>query len=830
MNFLQSDTLLLSDIKEYYPDVTIENLADKFFKYVSVNTRNKNANNVLGTFALFPTTYSGELDAKSIWSCTYCAEKLGDSFDVSTKSTTYRKYFMNDYFGTIAKELNNGRICVAFGQNWILNSFVEYLIAGRADIRFLGESLSVKIYRFYDDTFKVDNAEVRGENTYMIFANVNVADATRISQLMETKLNPERSFYHLNFSGPRLDDIMYLYPLNKIIVETVPALTFVESDVLSREQIEELFDNDRLVFSPEPRINDLHYAYASWLLAEASSFEYPISWQNGKLYIEDVGYVQGGQLYDVFKGVATTLVKNRITYQKFDNFAAVGKFLVNNEELKAFYYRGVYYAALPGNFVASKTDTAFTDPDIGETLIEIKNPLRYLNFDYLSILGYDTSVPEDSNKPFNIKLEHKNERVPNESGAEVSITNYFYKPTYGGAKIVHSIDGGPDRRIGVQLQLLLNFGYFFTRRMSNIMRTYPNFIPSYQPILDTGLSDDRKILNQELTDILFNSDLSESISAGAEDTSAEVEEISEVVEEKPTISKNIIQPIIEEAVFNGTLPAVTGVSLLTPLATLSPLPRALAPTVPVVEGPREPVTARIPRSRIRRPRTNLAPIQSILPELPPFSLTPPVIERPLTPTLEVVRTPLPALGLRPTLPRPVFVTETIVPVPEVVIPLRSTNAPLDLARDLVREARRAEEARAAREARKEKRRRAVEERAKAELAKAVAAELPNQNSLLPSNVREKLFDDVLALFQKPEEETERRIVIKRPVQEKVPVQVAEAPEDKPVVVEEAIVELPSGGAEVVLAIEESEGADIPPGSVDPLEEEIQEANEYLSDL
>ena len=454
--FEYTDKIILDGI----PDINITENDD----YIEATSKNISITNILKTFNLSPAVIELPISSKQIESCTFISEQLGGKFDPITGTDIILPYFVNDYYGIV--KLHPNDICIAFGGPEILTPSINVQV----------------IYKCTE----------YGNDIYLVFGTE--------SRTVSVNTTNDAIYYPGNLREDFIFDILYMYPELKTINNK--NFTMFTSQFLTHEQIKLIFESSQ--YSKYfPEVDNLVGGFAMWLLAEQTFYLYPLAWNTETLYIENVGYTQGNELFEIFEQLLETA--KTYEYRLYNSFTNLAKLIQSqNEKVKGFYLNGQYYAAIPKDFIINKAlinNTKLPEYSFYETLIEIKNPLRMIDYEYLSMLGYDTTHPEVVDLPFDIKLL---------TNITEDTTTYYYVTTAKTIQNIHTIKGAPKKIITLQLQLLLNNGYFFTPKMYTIMNYYTNFIPSYPPYINKDLSENTKVLTKELTEIIFDQGFSEA--------------------------------------------------------------------------------------------------------------------------------------------------------------------------------------------------------------------------------------------------------------------------------------------------------------------------------
>jgi hypothetical protein len=476
---------------------------------------------LLSTIKLYSATYQGNITPTSDYSCQMVAARLGDRFDLVEKRLTRKRFVQNDYFGIIAAEASRGRTLIAFDNNWVLPAIADYIEGnfnvemdrpaelrekmaernpvGTVSISSLrGENITLNdltIYPFQDDAFT-------GE-CYMIFAPVSRDEAERIFLYLYRDVQLYTDTAYLTIKDLPLQiarDFQYLFPVDLRVIGNYVVLS---SDQITRDQLEWIYKFGEIAFS-FPRLDDLTGAYGSYLLAEALYFQFPIRWENNVLYVGMCGYIQAKDIIENFGYILNDLQRENPFYKVLPNYVTA-KNLAQTSNIKCFYYQGRYYAALPSDIMVP-TITEDQSPDekqFDETRIEMLMPLLAVTQErtsedarkYLKSLGYDINPNPD---PYENKIILGYRTI--ELNGEFT-TDYYYRSTHGRELSIHQIDGPHDVEIRRKLQYLFQRGYFFTQKTLNIIRGYPDFIPSFQPI-HRQLSPNPKVLTVQLDNLI----------------------------------------------------------------------------------------------------------------------------------------------------------------------------------------------------------------------------------------------------------------------------------------------------------------------------------------
>jgi hypothetical protein len=427
---------------------------------------------------LYDTKYTGPVTPTSKYSCQMIAASLKDRL-------IKNPFVENDYFSIIAFEESQGRTLIAFDKSWILPAVIKYIendltyementVALREEIAayskptewdqipFLkGQKLKLSdliIYPIQDSAFT--NSEGGKSQAYMIFAPANEDEAEKIYLYLYRDTLLYTNTHYLTVKDEpiyKIKDFQYLFPVD---VKNLGNYAMISTDQMTFDKLEHIYQFDEVYFE-FPAVNDLNGAFATYLLAEKTYFQYSLRWERNILFIGLCGYIQALDIMENFGQVLTEIAKESPIYKELPNYATAVS-LVEQSDCKCFYHNGTYYAAL-------YSDIQINYKQGGEDVsrIELVNPLTAVdNKEYLRSLGYDIN-----SEPYmyDLDLEYKTYNLH---------TLYYYKATNRDEVPVYETDGPYNEELKFKLEKLLRNGDLFTQRTKNILRGYPGFIPS----------------------------------------------------------------------------------------------------------------------------------------------------------------------------------------------------------------------------------------------------------------------------------------------------------------------------------------------------------------
>jgi hypothetical protein len=507
--------LLLTDA--LFPSMIEKNELSR--DYVGLNSNDAKAMTLLSSIKMYDALYIGSTSLTSNYSCQVLAFGLKDRYDIDSRRLIQNPYIEHDYFNIIANEVNQRRTLIAFDKSWVLPGIIKYI---EDKITYsIGEPVNLreKLATYNSDLQREEWSEFvetsqRGEwsegrvkgreikitdlTTYnfndliMVFAPVNIDEAEKIFLYLyrDTQLYTLTNYLTLkDVPINKIKDFQYLFPVE---VRFMNDYVFVSSDQMTLEKLQHMYNFGEVQFE-FPRLNDLTGAFASYLLAERTFFQYSIRWENNILYVGLCGYIQAMDLFTNFGLILVEIQKERPFYKEVLNYKTATSFVANSDS-KAFYHIGKYYLALNTNqeiplFQQENYDHAKVE--LSYTLVANTQETRK----YLKDMGYDVTPSSYSN---NLQLGYHTYEID----GNVS-TVYYYSGTNEKEIELHEVSGGHDKLIQAKLETLLQKGYFFTQKMKNITRGYIEFTPSDPPINKKLYTDSYK-LNTQLDSLIKN--------------------------------------------------------------------------------------------------------------------------------------------------------------------------------------------------------------------------------------------------------------------------------------------------------------------------------------
>jgi hypothetical protein len=356
------------------------------------------------------------------------------------------------------------------------------------------ELKDLTIYSFHDSAFFIE--EGGKSEAFMIFVPINQDEAEKVYLY----LNRDFTLYNYNHyltvkDVPinKLKDFQYLFPVE---LNFIDQYAIISTDQMTRDKLEHIYEMGEVYFS-FPTLNDLTGAFATYLLAEKTFFNYSLRWERNTLFIGLCGYIQALDLVENFGLVLNEIGRDSPIFQELSNYETA-VVVAKETNIKCFYHNGKYYSAGEVNVVGQAQLPAIARE---KSKVELISPLvaitqhntRKEAVKYLQSFGYDVNPEPYSN---DIDLEYKTYEI----NGEVN-TMYYYKATNKDEVELHEIYGPHNEEIRNNLEALLRSGYFFTRKMRNITKGYPGFIPS-KSVVNKQLSQDPNILMDQLNNIL----------------------------------------------------------------------------------------------------------------------------------------------------------------------------------------------------------------------------------------------------------------------------------------------------------------------------------------
>lgn len=460
----------------------------------------------------FPVKYKGEITRESLRSCQLVARKLGDIYDSDKNKLTSTTNIRHDYFGIISKEQERGRTLIAFDQDWILPILVKFVQTDKineihrpeilrstiakynpitsldvpyalAATRTLPPKIAlseenISVYTFSDPD--VGNIRDQVQQNYydqfvqMIFAPVDADLAEAIFMYLYQQKNyysAEHYFSVNNVSPDIARDFEYLFPVELKFVQNIAIFSSIE---MNRYEMIQAFYRDE-VSRKFPRINPLLGAFATFLLAEATSYDCPLTWENLTLTVKHTGYIQAQDLFEQFGRIISEIMSEKIKYHKLLDYQSAAT-ISQNSDVKCFPFEGYYYAVIPfDQNLNVNTDTSLQEYSLVETFGPLRSMERFPQETgkYLTSLGYQISKEPHTN---DIKLRYRTYLV---NGKKVTI--YYYLTSTKQEMKIHESDGAWSKDLLGRLTMLLQNGNFFSSRAKSLIQRYPGFIPNDPP-------------------------------------------------------------------------------------------------------------------------------------------------------------------------------------------------------------------------------------------------------------------------------------------------------------------------------------------------------------
>lgn len=453
---------------------------------------------LLSGIQLYSSQYKGIITRESEWSCMLIANKLKDRYNSDQRQFARFTFLNNDYLGVIAKEQAQGNVLIAFDQSWVLYALKSYfkdqstyqterteglretsakLYSGTREWNLSPElngtpldlkKEQIKIYSFYEG-----NKEL-----LCVFAPLSVEEAEKI--LLYLYRDAEMYSYWVyraikDFSITTAADLKYLFPFE---IDYFGDYTLISTDQISRERFDHILDFEEIPFKLT-QLNDMKATYATYLLAEATSYQYKLRWENGTLYVGLCGFIQAQDLFEHFMKFLNDIEQEHPTFQPLDSYESAVS--VARANYRCFYFLGKYYGVVnypihPEPIKGPLELDVKLIESIGPMIAVVRPDLARETKRYLQSMGYEITTMNGQNR---IQLGHRTYRV---DPTEVFFTVYYYRSTNGEENEIHMIEGSNNEEIKRSLIELLQRGYFFTQKIKNIIRCYPEFIPSDSPV------------------------------------------------------------------------------------------------------------------------------------------------------------------------------------------------------------------------------------------------------------------------------------------------------------------------------------------------------------
>lgn len=492
---------------------------------IDVSSADRYQQTLISNIRLYPTSYRGKVNEETLRGCHYIAYQLEDIYNIADKNLQRKKYCENDYFGVLAAEAENGNTLIAFDNAWTIAGIKDYIDsdASREMIRpqalreylatlhpvlssdepvarwknrpiLVGDELikeTLKIYMFHDFSLNKPSPII-----YMIFAPISSDSAEKIFLYLYRDVKVYSTYSYLVIRNLPLSyarDFRHLFPVD---LDFFSNYVIIKSNKLSQKQLELAYETNEVIYQ-FPRIDDILGCFATYLLAEATQYLYEIRWENQTLYMKNCGYIQTLDLRDHFVQFLNDIYREHISFRKLPNFATAVN-LAKIYKSKCFHYLGDYHIAINEPITVEEYPPISFDSleiEMNDPLRSVHTELRNHTYKYLSMLGYEIKEDPEIYKN-NIPLGYRTYEID-----ENILTVYYYKTTYGEDMDLVEINGKHISKVKEMLEKLIHKGFFFTSRMNNILRNYPNFIPSLAP-LKRDLPKDPLKLIQALDDLL----------------------------------------------------------------------------------------------------------------------------------------------------------------------------------------------------------------------------------------------------------------------------------------------------------------------------------------
>lgn len=467
-----SDLLLTNSIKDIQNNYLSNN-------YIESNSKDINSKTLLSSIKLYEAYYDGVPSITSDYSCQILAFGLKDRYNPDTKRLNLKTFVDHDYFSIISSEISQNRTLLAFDKSWILHGIIKYI---QEDITYsidepvlLRQKLAtynseewsnVSPQKNPSDIFNVSDISIYNlDDMMMIFAPVNRDEAEKIFLYLyrDVQLYTITNYITLkDVPKNKIKDFEYLFPVD---VKFFGDYTFISSDQMTFQKLQHAYNFGEIQFE-FPHLDELKGSFASYLLAERTSFQYSIKWENNTLYVGLCGYIQAMDLFTTFGQILIEIQKERLYYKEVPNYRTATSFITNTN-FKAFYYLGKYYVALDLDQeipILSQNDNNYSITELSLPLITSDSK------EYLKNMGYDITPSS-----------YHNDLKVNYQTYETS-TIYYYDATYEKEIELYEIKGKYDVELQNKLERLLQEGFFFTQKMKNITKGYPGFTPSDVPI------------------------------------------------------------------------------------------------------------------------------------------------------------------------------------------------------------------------------------------------------------------------------------------------------------------------------------------------------------
>lgn len=447
---------------------------DPFQKPTPFNPSKEQSQNVAKRWS---TQYNGNLTPTSFFGVNLVAANFSDSWNWETKSLNNLINFTNDYFGVLATEEKSNNTLVFFGGDWGLSSLLKLYVD--SELPFLDEDImdKLKVYQFFDGNLKEPNI-------LMLFLPVNDVEATKIGTKISSFKNYFDLYYHLGLVNVPLNilqDFKYYYPVDVIVYKNVAA---VYSEILTRENLVSSFYKAEVsrkyrgvidLVKSESHLASLG-AFCTFLLAEATSYKFNISWENETLTVGPVGYIQALDLFDNFEKILTENMGINLRFERLTNYSHAVS-VADNTNFKCFLDNGEYWTAVTDDEQNIPTNFTRLDTNLLEMVGPTKKAFSFKEeaAKYFTSLGY-MYVEPNFNYKLNIALRWRTVKFRGQVLTEYFIINRSEET------IIHQSNGNLSKELLTLLTKAFNKGLFFSQKIKNLMSGYPDWIPTIYPI------------------------------------------------------------------------------------------------------------------------------------------------------------------------------------------------------------------------------------------------------------------------------------------------------------------------------------------------------------
>lgn len=428
------------------------------------------------------------------------------------------QYWENNYRTIITDQAAKGNILIAGDKDWIIPAIATFISdhsgippddnpsekAAILNIRKVTDiNISTKltpdmitIISLTDTSIPDTTTSIINYQYHLLFAPVTSIEAERIYLYIYRDVKLYSFFNYLavkGWSGTESWELQKFFPL---VTNSFLDFTIFKSSILTREELIQIVYFSRIPV-PFSRLDPIGGCYASYLLAEATEYQYDLWWEDRTLYLQGCGYIQSLDLREIFGDLIKQIYQEGIIFRSVSK-SDLDKFV--SKGIKGFFYMGSWYGAFP--ILPPNLPVPIINYDQEFSEIELASPLRAITFPHLRSaglallgqLGY--SIPPRS-RMGNWPLEYTTYSIP---GGDL-LTTYYYLSSINFPLTVCKIKGPNNPLVRDLVTQLLHRGYFFPPFTKTLLKNYPNYMPSFLP-LNTDLPHTTDLLIPRLQEIL----------------------------------------------------------------------------------------------------------------------------------------------------------------------------------------------------------------------------------------------------------------------------------------------------------------------------------------